>query len=63
MLCLSMGLPAAAIRRFRIDPGSVSIVDLPRGADGPSVLRCSNYSAHLGADPERPTHDFDDAEM
>eukprot|EP00959_Pyramimonas_sp_CCMP1952_P209997 4393735-Pyramimonas_sp.AAC.1 len=34
--------------RFRVDAGSMTILDFPDGAGARAVLRCSNYTAHLG---------------
>ncbi|CAL1404016.1 unnamed protein product [Linum trigynum] len=45
---------------FHLDAGSISVVDFPDGAAGIGVIRCINYTAHLGrwAIPiTRPTAD------
>lgn len=33
---------------FHLDPGSISVVDFPDGPTGRGVIRCINYTAHLG---------------
>ena len=33
---------------FHLDEGSVSIIDFPDGPSGRGVVRCINYTAHLG---------------
>lgn len=33
---------------FHLDAGSVSVVDFPDGPKGKGVIRCINYTAHLG---------------
>ena len=33
---------------FHLDAGSVSVLDFPDGAKGRGVIRCINYTAHLG---------------
>ncbi|KAK7404824.1 hypothetical protein VNO78_05805 [Psophocarpus tetragonolobus] len=33
---------------FHLDAGSVSVVDFPDGPNGKGVIRCINYTAHLG---------------
>uniref|UniRef100_A0A803PTD3 Uncharacterized protein n=1 Tax=Cannabis sativa TaxID=3483 RepID=A0A803PTD3_CANSA len=33
---------------FHLDSGSISIVDFPDGPAGKGVIRCINYTAHLG---------------
>ncbi|KZV42627.1 putative 2-carboxy-D-arabinitol-1-phosphatase [Dorcoceras hygrometricum] len=33
---------------FHLDAGSISVVDFPDGATGRGVVRCINYTAHLG---------------
>jgi hypothetical protein len=30
------------------DPGGVTILDFPDGPSAPGVVRCVNYTAHLG---------------
>ncbi|ESQ42220.1 hypothetical protein EUTSA_v10013362mg [Eutrema salsugineum] len=33
---------------FHLDPGSISVIDFPDGPSGRGVIRCTNYTAHLG---------------
>lgn len=33
---------------FHLDAGSISVIDFPDGPSGRGVVRCINYSAHLG---------------
>lgn len=33
---------------FHLDAGSISVVDFPDGPTGRGVIRCINYTAHLG---------------
>ncbi|KAI0496817.1 hypothetical protein KFK09_023141 [Dendrobium nobile] len=33
---------------FHLDTGSISVIDFPDGPEGKGVLRCLNYTAHLG---------------
>ncbi|CAN1171521.1 Probable 2-carboxy-D-arabinitol-1-phosphatase [Linum perenne] len=33
---------------FHLDAGSISVLDFPDGATGKGVVRCINYTAHLG---------------
>lgn len=33
---------------FHLDAGSVSILDFPDGPRGRGIIRCINYTAHLG---------------
>ncbi|KAH7296788.1 hypothetical protein KP509_26G038700 [Ceratopteris richardii] len=43
-----LGLTPASIGTFHVDTGSISVVDLPDGPSGRGVVRCLNYTAHLG---------------
>ena len=43
-----LGLPQAALGSFHLDTGSLSVVDLPDGPSGRGIVRCLNYTAHLG---------------
>lgn len=33
---------------FHLDAGSISVLDFPDGPSGRGVIRCINYTAHLG---------------
>ena len=50
LLCLCLELPASRMSTFRTDPGSISILELPFASAGSNmvVVRCMNYTAHLG---------------
>ncbi|XP_021850633.1 probable 2-carboxy-D-arabinitol-1-phosphatase [Spinacia oleracea] len=36
------------IRSFHLDEGSISIIEFPDGPSGKGIIRCINYTAHLG---------------
>uniref|UniRef100_A0A061QWF0 Putative phosphoglycerate mutase n=1 Tax=Tetraselmis sp. GSL018 TaxID=582737 RepID=A0A061QWF0_9CHLO len=49
LLCHCLDLPENKLSIFRTDPGGITIIDFPDGAeDGRGVIRCSNYTSHLG---------------
>ena len=50
MLCICLELPYSRMSTFRTDPGSISILELPFASSGDKmvVVRCMNYTAHLG---------------
>lgn len=48
MLGHCLGLTQAALGSFHLDTGSLSVVDFPDGASGRGIVRCLNYTAHLG---------------
>eukprot|EP00850_Spirogloea_muscicola_P020794 SM000227S07440 [mRNA] locus=s227:78354:82372:- [translate_table: standard] len=48
MLGHCLDLTQACVGSFHLDPGSVSVIDFPDGATGKGVVRCLNYTAHLG---------------
>lgn len=48
MLGHCLGLTSASIGSFHVDTGSLSVIDLPDGPSGKGVVRCLNYTAHLG---------------
>lgn len=33
---------------FHLDAGSITVIDFPDGPNGRGVIRCINYTAHLG---------------
>lgn len=48
---------------FHLDAGSVSVIDFPDGPKGRGVIRCINYTAHLGRwsiPITRPTEDVEE---
>lgn len=48
MLGHCLGLTQASLGSFHLDTGSLSVVDFPDGASGRGIVRCLNYTAHLG---------------
>lgn len=43
-----LGIAPSRALTFTIDEGGISVVDLPDGSQGKAVVRCLNYTAHLG---------------
>ncbi|XP_047308466.1 probable 2-carboxy-D-arabinitol-1-phosphatase [Impatiens glandulifera] len=43
-----LNLSKESMRSFHLDSGSVSIIDFPDGQAGRGIIRCINYTAHLG---------------
>ncbi|GER39733.1 phosphoglycerate mutase [Striga asiatica] len=43
-----LGLTEEWLGSFHLDPGSISVVEFPDGPAGRGVIRCTNYTAHLG---------------
>lgn len=43
-----LGLTEATMGSFHLDSGSISVIDFPDGPRGRGVVRCVNYTAHLG---------------
>jgi broad specificity phosphatase PhoE len=48
MICHCLGLTSDYLDKFHLQTGSVSVVDFPDGPSGRGVVRCLNYTAHLG---------------
>ena len=48
MLGHCLGLTQASLGSFHLDTGSLSVVDFPDGPFGKGIVRCLNYTAHLG---------------
>ncbi|AQK57374.1 putative 2-carboxy-D-arabinitol-1-phosphatase [Zea mays] len=48
LICRCLGLPMEYLSSFHLDEGSVSVIDFPDGPRGRGVVRCTNYTAHLG---------------
>uniref|UniRef100_A0A0D6R669 2-carboxy-D-arabinitol-1-phosphatase n=1 Tax=Araucaria cunninghamii TaxID=56994 RepID=A0A0D6R669_ARACU len=48
LLCHCLGLQKSSIGSFHLDTGSISVIDFPDGSEGRGVIRCLNYTAHLG---------------
>lgn len=60
LMCHCLNLTKECLGSFHLDAGSISVVDFPDGPVGKGVIRCLNYTAHLGrwAIPiTRPTPD------
>ncbi|KAF8009524.1 hypothetical protein BT93_J0509 [Corymbia citriodora subsp. variegata] len=58
-----LGLTKEWMGSFHLDTGSISVVDFPDGPAGRGVIRCINYTAHLGRwsiPITRPTLDDED---
>ncbi|CAN0916653.1 Probable 2-carboxy-D-arabinitol-1-phosphatase [Linum grandiflorum] len=43
-----LNLTKDCMSSFHLDAGSISVLDFPDGATGKGVVRCINYTAHLG---------------
>ncbi|XP_072981094.1 2-carboxy-D-arabinitol-1-phosphatase [Typha angustifolia] len=43
-----LNLTMEKMTSFHLDAGSVSVIDFPDGPVGKGVIRCTNYTAHLG---------------
>ncbi|CAA0814996.1 Probable 2-carboxy-D-arabinitol-1-phosphatase [Striga hermonthica] len=43
-----LGLTEEWLGSFHLNPGSISVVEFPDGPAGRGVIRCINYTAHLG---------------
>ncbi|XP_020577717.1 2-carboxy-D-arabinitol-1-phosphatase-like [Phalaenopsis equestris] len=48
LITQSLKLTAEWMDSFHLDAGSISIIDFPDGPEGKGVIRCLNYTAHLG---------------
>lgn len=44
--CLNVG--KEWMGSFHVDAGSISVIDFPDGPSGRGIIRCINYTAHLG---------------
>ncbi|KAK4409053.1 2-carboxy-D-arabinitol-1-phosphatase [Sesamum angolense] len=58
-----LNLTKECLGSFHLDAGSISVVDFPDGPSGRGVIRCINYTAHLGRwsiPITRPTLDDED---
>lgn len=44
--CLNMSKEMTGL--FHLDAGSVSVIDFPDGPAGRGIVRCINYTEHLG---------------
>lgn len=43
-----LNLKAECMGSFHLDAGSISVIDFPDGPAGRGIVRCTNYTAHLG---------------
>lgn len=48
LVCHCLKLTAEWMGSFHLDAGSVSVIDFPEGPAGRGIVRCTNYTAHLG---------------
>ncbi|TVU50865.1 hypothetical protein EJB05_02257, partial [Eragrostis curvula] len=48
LICRCLDLPKEYMSSFHLDDGSISVIDFPDGPKGRGVVRCTNYTAHLG---------------
>ncbi|XP_062197631.1 2-carboxy-D-arabinitol-1-phosphatase-like [Phragmites australis] len=48
LICQCLNLPMEYMSSFHLDDGSISVIDFPDGPKGRGVVRCTNYTAHLG---------------
>lgn len=48
LLCQCLHLSMDWMPSFHLDSGSISVIDFPDGPAGRGVVRCTNYTAHLG---------------
>lgn len=48
IICHCLGLEKARISSIHLDAGSISVIDFPDGPNGRGVIRCLNYTVHLG---------------
>ena len=59
----ALGLTQEWLGACHFNPGGVSVIDFPEGVGGKAIVRCLNYTAHLGrwAVPvTRPTSNDED---
>uniref|UniRef100_A0A0E0BFC5 2-carboxy-D-arabinitol-1-phosphatase n=1 Tax=Oryza glumipatula TaxID=40148 RepID=A0A0E0BFC5_9ORYZ len=48
LICRCLDLTMDYMSSFHLDDGSISVIDFPDGPKGRGVVRCTNYTAHLG---------------
>lgn len=48
LICQSLKLTKESLESFHLDFGSITVIDFPDGPEGKAVVRCTNYTAHLG---------------
>lgn len=48
LICQCLKLTPEWMESFHLDDGSISVIDFPDGPGGRGIIRCINYTAHLG---------------
>ncbi|KAJ0973448.1 hypothetical protein J5N97_021407 [Dioscorea zingiberensis] len=48
LICHCLNLTPEWLGAFHLDPGSITVIDFPDGPATQGVIRCINYTAHLG---------------
>lgn len=48
LIAQCLGLTVERLGSFHLDNGSISVIDFPDRTAGKGVIRCINYTAHLG---------------
>jgi len=48
LICHCLKLTPEWMESFHLDNGSISVIDFPDGSGGRGIVRCINYTAHLG---------------
>ncbi|CAA0404175.1 unnamed protein product [Arabidopsis thaliana] len=48
LIAQCLNLTKEALGLFHLDAGSISVIDFPDGPSSKGVIRCTNYTAHLG---------------
>ncbi|CAD6258284.1 unnamed protein product [Miscanthus lutarioriparius] len=51
LICRCLDLPMEYMSSFHLDDGSICVIDFPDGPKGRGIIRCTNYTAHLGRCP------------
>lgn len=48
LIAQCLNLDKKCLGLFHLDAGSISVIDFPDGPSEKGVIRCTNYTAHLG---------------
>lgn len=48
LIAQCLNLDKKCLELFHLDAGSISVIDFPDGPSQRGVIRCTNYTAHLG---------------
>ena len=48
LICHCLNLTTEWLGAFHLDSGSITVIDFPDGPARQGVIRCINYTAHLG---------------